>query len=410
MKDVQTGAIDLPRVSRSTSQRWSAPLWARGFRPFFLLSGLWACLAPAVWVGIVTGVIPAPAWLAPSAWHAHEMIFGWVAAAVAGFLLTAVPVWTTSEPIAGRTLFALAALWVAGRVAMLGAGVLPPLFVAAIDVPFLPVLAMCLARPLATVRQRRNWGFVPILLALTAANAAMHGEALGIVGPHASMALRFAVASIALLIVVVGGRITPAFTRNAFAARGIAAVPSAPRWSERASIALVALLPVLELAAPRTAWTGAVALAAAFAIAARMAGWQSLRTAMDPLLWSLHAAYAWVAIGTGLVGLADLTHAIPASAGLHALTAGGMGSMILAVMTRVPLGHTGRPLVAPPGAALAYGMVHLGAFVRVASALWPALGTPALALAALLWSAGFGLFVAMYSPILLGPRVDGRAG
>jgi uncharacterized protein involved in response to NO len=404
------GTADTAAHRAGFSARCSSPLWARGFRPFFLLAGFWGCLAPVVWVAAIAGGVSAPAWLAPSSWHAHEMIFGWVAAAIAGFLLTAVPVWTATEPVTARALFGLAALWVAGRVVMLAPGALNPIAVAVIDVGFLPVLATCLVRPLATAGQRRNWGFVPILLALCAANAAMHAETLGIVGSHASVALRFAVALVVVLIVVVGGRITPAFTRNAFAARGIDATIRMPGWSARASIALVALLPALELALPRTPWSGAAELAAALAVAGRMAGWQTFRTRRDPLLWSLHAGYAWVAIGLGLLGVADLWHAIPSSAGLHALTAGAMGSMILAVMTRVALGHTGRPLVAPRGIALAFCMVHLGAFVRVGSALLPGMGTPALALAAIAWSGAFGLFLVLYASILLGPRVDGNAG
>ena len=387
------------------SARWSSALWSGGFRPFFLLTGLWGSLAPSAWVAMFAGLVPAPIWITPSAWHAHEMIFGWVAAAVAGFLLTAVPVWTATKPVAGRALFGLAALWAAGRVAMLAAGVLPAMAVAAIDVSFLPVLGACLIRPLATAAQRRNWGFVPILLALSAANAAMHAEVLGVVGPHASVALRFAVALNALLIVVVGGRITPAFTRNALARRGVAVAVLAWPWSERASIALVVLVGVAELSVPRTHWSGAVELAAALAVAGRMLGWQTLRTLRDPLLWSLHAGYAWVAIGLGLLAAADLSGAIPATAGLHALTAGAMGAMVLAVITRVALGHTGRPLAVPRGIALAYACVNLGAVVRVASAALPGMGTPALALAAVLWAAGFGLFLARYASILLGPRV-----
>jgi uncharacterized protein involved in response to NO len=385
---------------------FGARLLERGFRPFFFLAGLWACWAPIVWVAMLTGSIGAPAWLVPSAWHAHEMIFGWAAAAVAGFLLTAVPVWTATDPVRGRVLFGLVALWIAGRLAMLAAGPLPSIAVAAIDVSFLPALAACLMRPLATAGQRRNWGFVPILLALCAANAAMHAEALGIAPPHASVALRFAVALIVLLIVVVGGRITPAFTRNAFVRCGIEAVIRTRSWSARASIGLAALLPAVELAAPRTHWSGAVELAAALAVAARMLGWQTLRTRRDPLVWSLHAGYAWVAIGLGLTAVADLSRAIPATAGLHALTAGAMGSMILAVMTRVGLGHTGRPLIAPHGTALAYGLVHLGACVRVVSALVPGAGTPALVAAAWLWALGFGVFLVLYAAILFGPPAE----
>src|SRR5262249_1324052 len=152
---------DLSARNNAESPRavWSAPLWSGGFRPFFLLVGVWGVLAPVAWVAMFAGIAPAPAWLTPSAWHAHEMIFGWAAAALAGFLSTAVPVWTATQPVRGATLGGLAALWVAGRVAMLCAGVLPASFVAPIDVAFLPSLAACLVRPLATQRQRRNWGF-----------------------------------------------------------------------------------------------------------------------------------------------------------------------------------------------------------------------------------------------------------
>lgn len=303
-------------------------------------------------------------------------------------------------------MFGLAAIWLAGRAAMLAAGALPPIAVAVIDVSFVPVLAACLIRPLATAAQRRNWGFVPILLALCAANAAMHAEALGVVRPHASVALRFAIGLIVLLIVVVGGRITPAFTRNALVRRGIEAHIRTRPWIDRASIALVALCAAAELSVPRSGRSGAVEIAAALAVAGRMLGWQTLRTRRDPLLWSLHAGYLWVAIGFALLGVADLFGRIPASAGLHALTTGAMGTMILAVMTRVALGHTGRPLVVPRGIALAYVAVQIGAVVRVGSALLPRMGTPALALAAMLWGAAFGVFLYRYAPILFGSRAD----
>jgi uncharacterized protein involved in response to NO len=386
--------------------RWNGPWWDRGFRPFFLLAGLWGSLAPLLWVAMLAGSAPAPRWLTPSAWHAHEMVFGWAAAAVAGFLLTAVPTWTATSPVRGRALCGLTGLWLLGRAAMLAAGALPPIAVAAIDVSFLPVLAACLFRPLAAASQRRNWGFVPILLALSAANAAMHAEAVGAMGAHASAALRFAIGLIVLLIVVIGGRITPAFTRNALLRRGVEARIRTRPWVDRASIALVASCAVAELLAPRSGWSGAVEVAAAAAVAGRMLGWQTLRTRRDPLLWSLHAGHAWVAIGLALLGAADLLGMIPASAGLHALTTGAMGTMILAVMTRVALGHTGRPLVVPRGIALAYAAVQIGAVVRVGSALLPRMGTPALALAALLWGAAFGLFVFRYAPILFGSRTD----
>ena len=387
-----------------------APLWGRGFRPLFFLAGVSGCVAPIAWVAMLSGSVAPPAWLSPPLWHAHEMLFGMVAAAIGGFLLTSVPVWTGGSPVAGRRLQGLTLLWIAGRLALLGAAALPAAVVAACDLAFLLALVVALAPSLASASQRRNWGIVAILLALLGSNALIHAEALGLTGAHASTALRFAVQLVVLLIVVVGGRITPAFTRNALARSGSRAPVHSSPWLERSAIALVALLPAVELVCPRTTWSGLAELAAALAVAGRMLGWQTLRTGRDPLLWSLHAGYAWVAIGLGLVGVADLTGVIPWTAGLHALTAGAMGSMILAVMTRVGLGHTGRPLVATRGVALVYGLVQLGALARLAAPFLPGFYLPVLAAAAVLWGAAFGLFALLYAPILTRPRVDGKPG
>lgn len=391
-------------------EMFEAALWGRAFRPFFLLAGLWGCVAPIAWIAMLSGQVPAPAWLSPFAWHAHEMLFGLVVAAIGGFLLTSVPVWTGRTPVTGSRLAGLAALWLAGRVAMLAAAALPSSIVAACDLAFPVALAATLARPLLTASQRRNWGIWAIVLALGGADAMMHAEALGLARGAVSVALRFAIWLVVALIVVVGGRITPAFTRNALVRAGVQAPVRARAWLDRSAIALVALLPLIELVCPRTTWSGAVELAAALAVGARMLGWQSLRTGRDPLLWSLHAGYAWVAIGLLLVALSDLTQALAFNLGMHALTAGAMGSMILAVMTRVGLGHTGRPLVLPRGASLAYALVHAGALARLVATFLPDVYLPALTLAAILWSAAFGLFSALYAPILMRPRVDGQPG
>lgn len=385
-------------------------LWARGFRPLFLLAGVWGCVSPIAWVAMLCGCIAPPAWLSPVAWHAHEMLFGVVAAAVAGFLLTSVPVWTDRPPVAGRPLAALTALWIAGRLAMLGAASLAPIAVAASDLAFLLALVVCLAPPLLAGSQRRNWGIVAILLGLCGANARIHAEAVGWGQASAETALRFAVQLVVVLLVVIGGRITPAFTRNAFARAGIEAPVRSSPGLDRWAIALVCLLPASELLWPRTSWSGGVALAAALAVAGRMRGWQTLRTWRDPLLWSLHAGYAWVCVGLVLVAVADLGRAVPWTAGLHALTAGAMGSMMLAVMTRVALGHTGRPLVAPRGVVAVFGLVHAGALVRLGAAFAPGISLPLLTVAGVLWGAAFGLFVALYAPILTRPRVDGAPG
>ncbi len=393
--------------------RPSQALWARGFRPFFLGGALHAALLVPLWTAIWLGAVPAPRWLAPTWWHAHEMLFGTVAAAIAGFLLTASPVWSGRPALAGRPLLALAMLWLAGRVALgaagwlplVAAGGLPQALVAAVDLAFLPVLAGVLARTLWGREQRRHHGIVVVVGALAVANAVTHAEALGLVSGLAPRALRLAVDGVVVLIVVIGGRITPAFTANALRRAGLEAEVWALPLVGGLAIAGVAGVALADLLAPGSIGTRVLAGAAGIAVLVRMAGWQTLRALSDPLLWSLHAGLAWVGLGLLLVAVDPR-----ATVGLHALTAGAMGSMILAVMTRVGLGHTGRPLVLPPGAVAAYALVHAGAVARVAAAVAPAWQAPLLALAGLLWGGAFAVFAAVYAPILLRPRPDGKPG
>jgi uncharacterized protein involved in response to NO len=386
-------------------------LLGRGFRPFFLLAGLHGALLVPAWLGILAGRLPAPDWPGLTRWHAHEMLFGFVAAAVAGFLLTSVPVWTGRAPVVGARLAALAALWLAGRIAMLLAGWLPGLLVSALDLAFLPALAAALAPALVGTKWKHGV-FLLVLAGLAAANLAVHLDARGVAPGLAPAGLRVAVDLTALLVAILGGRITPAFTANALRRAGIAARVVVRPWLDRLAVGAVLAYAGADLLAPRSAATGALALAASVALAGRLVGWQGLRSAHDPLVGSLHAGYAWLALGFAGVGLGDLGGGFPWTTGVHALTAGAFGAMILAVMTRVGLGHTGRPLVAPRGAVLAYGLVSAGALLRTFGPLLapPSFAFPVLVVSGLLWSAAFASFLAAYAPILLRPRVDGQPG
>lgn len=387
------------------------PLWGRAFRPFFLGVGVYGFAVVLLWLAIWRGGLPAPRWLPPIWWHGHEMLFGLVAAAIAGFLLTAAPVWTGRPALAGRPLAALFALWVAGRAVMLAAGALPAAAVAAVDASFLPLVAAVLVRTLWRTGQLRNYGVAVLVSVLALANLAVHAEALGLTAGSAQRALRFTADLVVVLIVVIGGRITPGFTTNALLRLGIEARAVSRPWLDRLAVAAVALVAVAGLLAPRGAATGTLAAAAALLVAARMAGWQTHRTGRDPLVWSLHAGMAWVVLGLALVAASDLGAGVPATVGLHALTAGAMGTMILAVVTRVGLGHTGRPLVLPRGATGIYALVHAGALARVASGLAPAAAQmPLLVGGGVLWAAAFGLFAVLYAPILTRPRFDGKPG
>jgi uncharacterized protein involved in response to NO len=386
-------------------------LFGRGFRPFFALAALQAVGSVLYWLAILFGLAPAPAWLSHSLWHAHEMIFGFVAAAAAGFLLTAAPTWTQSRPLSGAPLALLAALWLAGRAAMALAGVLPLPWVALVDVAFLPSLAFAIGRPILAARQVRNYGFPALLTALALANLGAHAEALGLAPGLGAATLHAGVDLAIVLIVVVGGRITPSFTANAFRRDGIAVAVRTQPWLDRAAIAAVVGVVLANLFVPRTAVSGGVAGLAALAVAARMSGWQTRHALRDPLVWSLHLGYAWVALGLASVALADLTGAMPWSVGLHAETTGAIGTMVLAVMTRVALGHTGRPLAAPPAATAAYLLVSAGALARTAGALLlPDSYLQVVALGGLLWAGAFAVFVCGYARILIRPRVDGLPG
>jgi uncharacterized protein involved in response to NO len=389
----------------------AAIVFAGGFRCFFLAAGLFAVLQLGAWLLALAGLVPQPGPFAPTLWHGHEMVFGWAAAAIAGFLTTAVPVWTGTPPVAGRPLAALLALWLAGRAAVAAGSFLPPAAVAAADLAFLPALTAVVAARILPARQARNVPVVVLLGVLALANGAVHAAAWRGELLLAATALRAGIHAAVLLVVIVGGRITPAFTRTAFARRGVEAPVRTPAALEQAVLPAVALAALADLLSPGNLASGAACALAALVVAARMAGWQTRRALADPLVGSLHAGHAWIAVGYGALGATDLgLLALPRTTALHGLTAGAMGAMILAVMTRVGLGHTGRPLVAPRGIPLAYALVSAAALVRVTGPLVPAWTRASLFASGALWVAAFALFSAIYWPILTRPRPDGRAG
>jgi uncharacterized protein involved in response to NO len=383
-------------------------VFARGFRPFFLLAALWAAVSIPLWLAVLHGGLPAPGWNAPILWHAHEMLFGFGSAAIAGFLLTSVPVWTATPAVAGPRLAALAGLWLVGRIAMLAAG-RAPLFASITDVAFLLALVAAIAPAIYRSGARRNFGFPLVLLALAAANVAVHASALGLSPAAAATGLRAGVDGIALLIVVIGGRIVPVFTTNALRRAGDPREARAPVWVERASVPAFLLFAIADVLDPGSRASGAAAAVAAIVLAVRMSGWHSGRVLGDPLLGSLHLGHLWVAVGLASFAVSDLAGAWPRSIAVHALTAGAFGTMILAVMTRVSLGHTGRALVAPRSAIVAYALVTLGALLRtVAVAAWPGASLWLLTLAGVLWSAAFVAFLLGFARTLCMPRLDGK--
>ena len=386
--------------------RW--PILALGFRPFFLLASLLAAAAIPLWLLIYQGVLEPVSYLSPTVWHAHEMLFGFVIAVIAGFLLTAASNWTGRRTATGVGLGALVVLWLAGRLLVAAGNALPPWLVITIDVAFLPALAFVLAIPLLATGNRRNIVFPVILLVLGMINLLIHLAGIGAIDWDPSRGLRIAIDLILLIIGVLGGRVIPSFTKNAIPH---ARVNPCPKASVLALVSL-ATLAAAEIAASNVVVTGSIALAAGVINALRMRGWGSLATLRHPILWILHVGYGWLAIGLILRGVSELTNVIPLDAGIHALTLGAIGSMVIGMMSRVALGHTGRSIIPAPLIVAAYWLVNAAALLRVVFALAAndEIRVASLIGSGALWSLAFLFFAIVYLPILSRPRADGRPG
>lgn len=390
---------------RRTRMAAAPPILRGGFRPFFLGGALWAVVALSLWLASLAGQVAIPSHFDPLAWHRHEMLFGFVGAVVSGFLLTAIPNWTGRLPIAGMPLASLFGLWLAGRLAVLFSTALGPVVAAVIDAGFYLVLAGLAAREVIEANNR-NVPIVGLVLLFGIANGLDH---VAVTGNFIDPALPWqsAVALVTLMISLIGGRIVPSFTRNWLAKRGVSrGLPGQPNRFDMVTIGLTALGLLSWVAAP-SGWLPGILLAvAASAQCVRLARWKGWKAVRDPLVLILHVGYAWVPIGLGFLAAAQLGVPLPQSAAVHALTAGAMATMILAVMTRASLGHTGRELRAGPLTTVIYGLVTVGALLRVAAPLGAVDYRIGMDVAALAWLGSFALFIFTYGPILFAPRAD----
>lgn len=400
-------------MTHSERQQWlfsrrgrNGALWALGFRPFFLLAAVSASILLLLWILQLEGFLNVGGRYGANGWHAHEMIFGYTVAVIAGFLLTAVRNWTRLPTASGLRLVALVGLWLAGRVVMLGAGLLPIVAVVIVDIAFLPLLAVSLVPSLWRAQAWRNLALIGLIGLLALANIEVHLEALDVtVFGGAQIGQRLGLAAIVMMMVVVGGRVIPAFTRNALSQLDVRNWV----WVDRLAIVLTLgyLISVLLPFSARV--SGVLALAAGVAIGIRMLPWRSLGTRAAPILWVLHLGYAWIFVGLALSGTAILIPGIPVSAGTHALGVGAIGTLTLGMMSRVALGHTGRALVVRSPIVWAYGLVTLAAAMRVAAAFFPE-QFMLLIVAGFAWAIAFAIFAAVYWPVLVRPRADGKPG
>lgn len=384
--------------------------FAYGFRPFFLLAGVYGALAVLGWLSHLAGLVQIEGHAGAMAWHGHEMLFGFAVAVLAGFMLTAVPNWTGEQALHDGPLMLLVGLWAVGRIGQWAGTALPASLAAVMDLLFLPALALAIAPALYRAGKMRNFVFLVVLLLLFGCNVAYHLDGLGVVADGAFRGQIVALDLFALMIAVVGGRIVPSFTSNALKLSGDRSeVTHRPRL-DIAVIGAMAMLTLLDAVGVDERVVGAAAIVAGSLNAWRLADWRGVRVLNTPIVAVLHIGYAWLvagllAKGAGALGI------LPPTTALHALSIGAIGTMTLAVMSRAALGHTGRPLIAAPLTVAAYGLVSAAALVRILiPPLLPALGAQAFVVSGLLWSCAFLCFVWVYAPILVRPRLDGRRG
>ena len=376
-------------------------LFRQGFRPFFLGAGLWSGVAIGLWLAALAGRIEIPTAFDPVAWHAHEMLFGYAGAVIAGFLLTAIPDWTGRLPLGGLPLAGLLALWFAGRIATATSEMTGAPLAALLDLAFLATLLAVVLREIVAGGNWRNLAMPVALGLLLLANALTHLETMGHTQTGA-LGLRLALAVIVLLICLIGGRVIPSFTRNWLVKRGEALLPRAFAGFDKVSL-LVTLVALLAWTAfPDAILAGMALIVAGLANLVRMSRWRGGRTLSEPLVWSLHLGFLWVPIGLVLLGLAAVPlFELSPTAGLHALAAGAVGSMTLAVMTRASLGHSGRPLAADRPTTTVYALVALAAITRTAAPVAVDVFDVLLWTSGLSWIAAFILFTGHYGRILL---------
>lgn len=376
-----------------------------GFRPFFLAAASWAIIALVVSLAMFLGSLQLPSRFDPLAWHIHEMLFGFVMAAVGGFLLTAIPNWTNRLPVRGGPLALLIGLWLIGRVACLVSADLPAWLAVTADVSFPIVLFAVAMREIVAGRNWRNVRMTVPVAVFVLADLLMHLESLGFAVPS-GLGWRLAVVATVVLISVVGGRIIPSFTHNWLVKRHSARLPAPHGAADVWAIGVLHSGLILWAVLPDFGLTGVILVVGALLNAWRLVRWSGRATWAEPLLFILHVGYGWLVAGVALLGLSNLEAGVPVASAIHALTAGAIATMILAVMPRVTLGHTGRELVASKATVAIFLLINAAALLRVAASWSSDITMILIAVSGICWIAAFALFAVIYGPMLARPRVS----
>jgi uncharacterized protein involved in response to NO len=392
--------------------------FSHAFRPFFLGAGLYAVLGLSAWLTWIAihavGAMPAFMTVAEPLhlWHAHEMVFGFGAAAVGGFLLTAIPNWTGASSSKGLGLGLMFALWCAGRTAMWMTALLPPAIPMFFDMAYLPVLGFAAGRQLAVQPAMRNVIFFSLILSLVTGNFLYHLDRMDLIDNGMQQGVQLGLGTLIVMIVVIGGRVIPGFTTNTLRRQGYGddKMPVRRAPVDLASLVFSAATIIFLVLGLADQVIGFAALIAAFANAVRLSGWRGLATLKQPIVWVLHLGYSWIVAGFALLAAAHLADWGSEVSALHAFGTGAAGTMILAIMTRASLGHTGRALTASRPIIAAYVLVSVAAVLRCFGPLAaPQLYNEIMLAAGLAWITAFTLFTIVFAPILLGPRVQSRS-
>ncbi|SDW98526.1 NnrS family protein [Litoreibacter albidus] len=385
-------------------RQWRGPaVLSFGFRPLFSLAALWAAVAMAMWIAMLSGLMELPTRFDPVTWHAHEFLFGYLSAVIAGFLLTAVPNWTGRLPVVGWSLAGLALLWVMGRVAIVMSAALPVWLVVAADICFLATLWGVVLREIVAGKNWRNLPVLGLVGVLIFANLVFHYEAAQ--GDYAAQGfgLRLGLSVALMLVCLIGGKIIPSFTRNWLTKRSATKLPTPPMQRfDKITLAATAASLLAWTAAPAHLLVGLALLAIAVLHFIRLARWQGTATSAEPLVWVLHLAYMFVPLGAALTAAAILVpDAVAQATALHVWTAGALGMMTLAVMTRASLGHSGRVLHADTATTFIYLSLVVSIMTRIAADYLPELRAELLTLSGLFWLGSFGGFALAYGPMLM---------
>lgn len=376
------------------------------FRPFFLGAALWAILAIVRWMLALNGSIASPSGINAVNWHGHEMIVGFALAVIAGFVLSAVATWTGRPAVSGPAVAWLVITWLLGRWVMLALVELPLWLVALADMLFPVLLCVLFGREVFGARNKRNYKVFWIAISLAALNLIYHLGVTGVIDGADYIAVYLLIHGVLLLVTLIGGRVVPSFTANWLRGQGASKLPRNHQIIDRVAITLTVLVGLSVVFLPGRVTIGVLALSAAAFHAVRVAQWCGLRTISNPLLFVMHVAYWWLPIGYAMMGVASLGWAFTPTAALHALTMGGIGGMIMAMMTRVPLGHTGRALHASRLTVTAYVILMVSVVIRVLSPWNAGHYLQMINAAAAGWCLAFAIFLWVYWPVLTKPALE----